>query len=336
MKLKRGVFHFKKPIFVSGFSAVVGEMEGQGPLKDKFDRILMGDMFGEKSFEKAESKMQQISVIKAMQKAGLTADEIDVIFAGDLLNQCIGTSYGLRELFIPFIGLYGACSTMAEAILVACVFLDSGHVKKAVCVTSSHFCAAERQFRFPLEYGGQRPMTAQWTATAAGSIILEDLEKGKIIVKSGCVGEIIDFGVKDINNMGAAMAPAAASTIIRFFQETKTSPLDYDLILTGDLGSFGSKALYRLTKEKGYDLEDKHNDCGLMLYDLKKQDVHSGGSGAGCSACVLASDVLDRLKNQKLKNVLFIATGALMSTTTNQQGETIPAVAHLVHLQRSD
>lgn len=333
MKIKRGIFHFKTPICVSGYSAVVGEKEGEGPLKQEFDRVLKGDMFGEKSFEMAESKMQQIAVIKAMQKANLTADEVDLIFAGDLLNQCIGTSYGLRELKIPFVGLYGACSTMAESILVACIFLESGQVKKTVSVTSSHFCAAERQFRFPLEYGGQRALTSQWTATAAGAIVLEEGEKTKVFVESGCVGKIIDFGVKDINNMGAAMAPAAADTILRYFKETSTTPEDYDLILTGDLGEVGSKALNKIMQEEGFGLKEKHNDCGLMLYDLKKQDVHSGASGPGCSASVLCSHVLKKIYSGELKNVLFIATGALMSTTSNQQGESIPAVAHLIHFK---
>lgn len=336
MKLKRGIYHFNLPICVTGFAAVAGEKEEKGPLKDYFDRILRGNMFGEKSFEKAESKMQQIAVIKAMQKAQLTADELDVVFAGDLLNQCIGTNYGLRELEIPFVGLYGACSTMAESILVASVFIASLQVKKVVCVTSSHFCAAERQFRFPLEYGGQRPLSSQWTATAAGAVVLEQSSKTDVFVKSCCLGKILDFGVKDINNMGAAMAPAAADTIVRFFEETNTNQNDYDLILTGDLGLIGSKALKELVLKKGFNLEKKHNDCGLMLYDLKQQDVHSGGSGAGCSAGVLTAKILKDLQKSNLKNVLFVATGALMSTTANQQGETIPAVAHLVHFKKED
>ena len=336
MKLKRGIFHFKTPICVAGYAAVAGEMEGEGPLKDSFDRILKGDMFGEKSFEKAESKLQQIAVIKSMQKAQLTADEVDVIFAGDILNQCIGSNYGLRELEVPFVGLYGACSTMAESILVACVFLESDQVKKTVSVTSSHFCAAERQFRFPMEYGGQRALTSQWTATASGAIVLEQGRRKKIMVESCCVGKILDFGVKDINNMGAAMAPAAADSMMRFFEETRTKPKDYDLILTGDLGVVGSKALRALMRNKGYDLYENYSDCGIMLYDFKKQDVHSGGSGPGCSAAVLCADVLKKMEKNEIKNLLFIATGALMSTTANQQGETIPAVAHLVHFVKEN
>lgn len=333
MKLKRGIFHFKTPICVSGFATVAGQKEANGPLKDDVDVFLKGRFFGEKSFEKAESKMQQIAVIKAMQKANLTADEIDAIFAGDLLNQCIGTNYGLRELEIPFVGLYGACSTMAESILVASIFIETGLVKKTISVTSSHFCAAERQFRFPLEYGGQRKRTAQWTATAAGAVLLESGNKKKIYVKSGCLGKIIDFGVKDISNMGAAMAPAASDTIIRFLEETNTTCYDYDLILTGDLGRVGSDLLYELLDQKGVNIKSKHKDCGLLIYDKDDRDINSGGSGAGCSALVFCSNILKQLEENKLKKVLFVATGALMSKTSNQQGESIPAVAHLIYLK---
>ena len=335
MRIKRGIYHFKKLIKVAGFAAVAGEMEEQGPLKNKFDKIFRGSMFGEKSYEKAESKMQVYSVKKAMEKAKTKPDEIDAIFAGDLLNQCIGSNYGLRELEIPFIGVYGACSTMAESILVACMFLETGNLKKTVSVTSSHFCAAERQFRFPLEYGGQRPLSSQWTATASGAVVLkgdevEIFDENAIYVKSCCVGKIIDFGVKDINNMGAAMSPAAKDTLLRFFRETKTTEKDYDLILTGDLGEVGSKMLKKLLQEEGVMLKEKHKDCGLLLYDNKKQDVHAGGSGPGCSAAVLCADVLSRMQKKEIKNLIFIATGALMSTTANQQGETIPSIAHLV------
>lgn len=337
MKLKRGIFHFKTPICVSGFATVAGPKEKKGPLKDNVDIFLKGRFFGEKSFEKAESKMQQIAVIKAMQKANLTADEIDAIFAGDLLNQCIGTNYGLRELEIPFAGLYGACSTMAESILVASIFIESGLVKKTISVTSSHFCAAERQFRFPLEYGGQRPKTAQWTATAAGAVLLEEGCRKNIYVKSGCLGKIIDFGIKDMSNMGAAMAPAAFDTIIRFLEETDTRCDDYDLILTGDLGRVGSNLLYELLKQKGINnIEKKHKDCGLLIYDENDKYVNSGGSGAGCSALVFCSSILKQLEEKKLKRVLFVATGALMSKTSNQQGETIPAVAHLIYLKEEE
>lgn len=335
MKLKRGVFHFQKDISILGFAAVAGEMEAKGPLKGKFDEIFKGNLFGEKSYEKAESKMQASAVKKAMEKADVLPKAVDAIFAGDILNQCISTNYGLRELKIPFLGLYGACSTMAESILMASIFLDSGHVKITVSVTSSHYCAAERQFRFPLEYGGQRPLTSQWTATAAGAVVLQSDKPKNIFVKAAVAGKIMDYGIKDINNMGAAMAPAAADTIERFFKETKTTSTDYDLILTGDLGAVGSTLLCQLMDKKGMPLKGRHSDCGLMLYDKTQQDVHSGGSGPGCSAAVLCSDILEKLNNKEFKKVIFVATGALMSTTTSQQGETIPAVAHLIYFERT-
>ncbi len=333
MKNKRGVICFKNPPSILGYAAVAGDMEANGPLKGKFDKVFQGDMDGEKSFEKAESKMQLFAAKQALKKAGLSPDEIDIAFAGDLLNQCIGTNYGLRELNIPFAGIYGACSTMAESILIGSVFVSSGYVSKSIAVTSSHFCASERQFRFPLEYGGQRPLTAQWTATAAGAVVLGKQNEGKVNVKAACVGEIIDYQIKDMNNMGAAMAPAAVNTITKFFKSTKTQAEDYDMILTGDLGQVGSAILSQIMDKEGYPLKGKHSDCGLLLFDRQRQDVHSGGSGCGCSAAVLCADVLKRLETGKLKRVLFIATGALMSPTANQQGESIPGVAHLIFLE---
>ncbi|MDE5852796.1 MAG: stage V sporulation protein AD [Oscillospiraceae bacterium] len=332
MSLKRGIIHLKNPPSILGFSAVAGDMEQSGPLSGKFDKVFKGDMDGEKSFEKAESKMQLCAAVKAIEKANLKPEDIEIAFAGDLLNQCIGTNYGLRELGIPFAGVYGACSTMAESIVISSVFISSGQVDRAIAVTSSHFCASERQFRFPLEYGGQRPPTAQWTATAAGAIVLGK-GQSKIKIKSVGVGRIIDYNIKDMNNMGAAMAPAAVDTIVRFLEDTNTTPKDYDLILTGDLGQVGSSILSELMKMEGYPLEGRHSDCGMLLFDRKKQDVHAGGSGCGCSAAVLCADVLDRMNKGNPKKVLFIATGALMSPTSNQQGESIPGVAHLVLLE---
>lgn len=335
VSLKKGVFVFNQPISIVGYSAVAGAMEQDGPLKGKFDKVYVGDTDGAKTFEQAESKMQLYVAKKAIEKASLQANQIDIAFAGDLLNQCIGSSYGLYSLHIPFIGLYGACSTMAESILVAAMFLETNFMQTALAVTSSHFCAAERQFRFPLEYGGQRPLSAQWTATAAGALVLsnKNLVSKKIKITAACVGEICDLGVKDINNMGAAMAPAAAQTIARFFTATSTSALDYDLILTGDLGEVGTNLLIKLIERYGYSFYGRHNDCGLMLFDRDEQDVHAGGSGCGCSAAVLCADVLNRLKKGKLNRVLFVATGALMSTVSSKQGETIPAIAHLILLE---
>ncbi len=336
MNRSRGVIFFENPPSIVGFAAVAGDMEASGPLKGKFDKVFEGDMDGEKSFEKAESKMQLCAAKKAIEKAKLKFDDIDIAFAGDLLNQCIGTNYGLRELGIPFAGVYGACSTMAESISLSSVFVASGLIDRAIAVTSSHFCASERQFRFPLEYGGQRPLTAQWTATAAGAVVLSGKVKGNIKVRAICIGKIVDYQIKDMNNMGAAMAPAAVNTLVNFFKHTGTAPQDYDMILTGDLGQVGSAILSEIMDREGYPLKGKHSDCGLLLFDRERQDVHSGGSGCGCSAAVLCADVLDRLNSGKLKKVLFIATGALMSPTANQQGESIPGVAHLVFLEGSE
>lgn len=336
--MKRGVIVLNRNISVLGFSAVAGEMEQAGPLKGKFDRVFSGDTDGQKTFEQAESKMQLCAAKYAINKSKLDVTQIEMAFAGDLLNQCIGSSYGLCGLQIPFVGLYGACSTMAESIAVASVFLESGAAQTALAVTSSHFCAAERQFRFPLEYGGQRPLSAQWTATAAGAVVLgRDFESFEnecaIKIKALCVGKICDLGVKDINNMGAAMAPAAADTIVSFFEQTATSAEDYDLVLTGDLGEVGTTILNELVARRGFAFKGRHQDCGLLLFDRNMQDVHAGGSGCGCSAAVLCSDILNRLKSGRLKRVLFVATGALMSTVANKQGESIPSIAHLVLLE---
>lgn len=334
MRVKRATIKLNSSPSIIGFAAVAGRKEGDGPLGQEFDVIYQDSLGGEKTFEKAESLLQKDAASRAIQKAQLTPEDIDVAFAGDLLNQCIGSNYGLRELGIPFVGLYGACSTMAESLMMASLFVDSGISARALAVTSSHFCSAERQFRYPLEYGGQRTPTAQWTATASGAAVVGE-SAGAPYVKGVSVGKIIDLGIKDINNMGAAMAPAAADTIETFLHDTGTKPEDYDLILTGDLGMVGSDLLHQLLMSEKIDISKQHNDCGLMLFDLQKQDVHAGGSGCGCSAGVLCSHVLKRIQSGELKNVLFVATGALMSTVTNQQGESIPGIAHLVHLSNT-
>ena len=275
--------------------------------------------------------MQKEAVTCALNKAALSPSQVQHIFAGDLLNQCTASTYGPRELNIPLYGQFGACSTMAQTLSMAAIFVDSGAADICCAVTSSHFCTAERQFRFPLEYGGQRPPTAQWTATAAGAAVVGMGGSG-VRIAEVLGGRQVDLGVTDANNMGAAMAPAAADTLYRFFEDTHTSPSDYDLILTGDLAAVGSEMLHKLLEKKGYHLGDKHDDCGLMIYDRQKQDVHAGGSGCGCSAAVLCSDILQRMTAKKLHDVVFVGTGALMSPTTSQQGESIPGIAHLVHL----
>ncbi|MDR3551847.1 MAG: stage V sporulation protein AD [Clostridia bacterium] len=316
---------------VKGYASVVGKKEGEGPLAAGFDYISEDTAFGEKTWEKAESRLQKDVLSRALNKAGATPDSIDIIFSGDLLNQCIGSSYGLREFNIPFIGLYGACSTMAEALTLSAVFVDTGCAGMAAALTSSHFCAAERQFRFPLEYGGQRPPSAQWTVTGGGAVIVSRDGTGPLI-KEVTIGRIADLGVKDINNMGAAMAPAAAETLKDYFADTGRKPDDFDLITTGDLGSDGSELLRELMERENIKLGTNYTDCGLMIYDREKQDVHAGGSGCGCSGSVLCSFILNNMCQGKLGEVLFLSTGALMSPMSVQQGESIPSVAHLVHL----
>lgn len=272
---------------------------------------------------------------RALSKAGKTPDEVDFSLAGDLLNQCIGSSFGLRSLNMPFIGLYGACSTMALSLGLASMLVDCGAARVTAASTSSHFCSAERQFRLPLEYGGQRTPTSQRTATAAGASVVEVRRKGKPAVDAVTIGRITDLGIKDANNMGAAMAPAAANTIADFLKDTSSSPSDFDMILTGDLGKVGSRLLCELLqKDRGIDIESVHADCGLLLYDIEKQDVHAGGSGCGCGASVLNSYIMRRLESGELSRVLFVATGALMSPTSSLQGESIPSIAHAVLLSK--
>lgn len=320
---------------VTGFAAVVGKTEGEGPLKDEFDFVFEDDTLGEASFEKAESALQKEAVTRALSKARKTSDEVDFSLAGDLLNQCIGSSFGLRSLNMPFIGLYGACSTMALSLGLASMLVDCGAARVTVASTSSHFCSAERQFRLPLEYGGQRTPTSQRTATAAGASVVERKQSGKPAVDAVTIGRITDLGIKDANNMGAAMAPAAANTIADFLKDTSSSPSDFDMILTGDLGKVGSRLLCELLqKDRGIDIESVHADCGLLLYDAEKQDVHAGGSGCGCGASVLNSYIMRRLESGELSRVLFVATGALMSPTSSLQGESIPSIAHAVLLSK--
>lgn len=328
---------FKQPPSVHAYASVVGKKESNGPLGELFDVIETDALAGEKSFEKAEASFQKKAVTHALSKANLKPEQVDFILGGDLLNQCISSSYGLRDFGIAFIGLYGACSTMAESLALSALLCASGAAERACAVSSSHFCSAERQFRYPIRYGGQRAPTSQWTVTGAGAVVVSGkAHKNHPKICAVTFGKIEDLGITDINNMGAAMAPAAASTIYRFLEDSKTAPSDYDLILTGDLGRLGSDLLIRLLMDNGVDIKSKHNDCGLMIYDVQKQDVHAGGSGCGCSASVLCSKILQEICSGKLKNVLFVATGALMSPTSVQQGESIPGVAHLVHITAAE
>ena len=308
-----------------------GKKESEGPLGKYFDITFTDNTLGQPTWEKSESALQKTAVCELLKKNGLVNADIDVIFAGDLLNQCISSTFGLRELNIPFLGQYGACSTMAQTMAVASIFIDSGAAERAIAVTSSHFCSAERQFRLPIEYGGQRTPTAQWTVTGSGAALL-DKSNGDVTVKYITIGRIVDMKVKDATNMGAAMAPAAADTLYNFFTDTDTKPTDYDLILTGDLGKVGFELLKEILQRRNINLSDNYNDCGLMIFDLEGQDVHAGGSGCGCSGSVFCSYVMKQLQAGNLKNILFIATGALMSPTSSQQGESIPSIAHLLNI----
>ena len=314
---------------IAGYASVAGKKEGEGPLRHYFD-ILMDDAeWGEKTWEKTESKMQKSAVAHAVEKAGINLSDINYIFAGDLLNQCIGSSFGLRELEIPFLGVYGACSTMAETLGLAAMTVDGGFADCSAAVTSSHFCTAERQYRTPLEYGGQRTPTAQWTVTGAGALILSK-SGGAPYVTHFTAGKIVDLGITDANNMGAAMAPAAADTLLAHFKDTGKRPEDYDLILSGDLGEVGKSILIDMMIDEGYDIAENYNDCGCMIFDGKKQDTHAGGSVCGCGASTLCGHVMNRMKAGELNRVLFMATGALLSPTSTLQGESIPSVAHAV------
>ena len=321
------------PPSVLSFAAVCGKFEGKGPLASFFDELNDDAFWGEKTWEKAESTMQQHALQQALDKAKLKPGDLDHIFAGDLLNQCVGSSYGLLAFDIPYLGQYGACSTMAQGLVMASVFVESGAANTAMCVTSSHFCSAERQYRFPLEYGGVRTPTAQWTVTGAGSCVLRNDKKGPCVARA-TVGRITDLGVTDANNMGAAMAPAAAQTLKNYLDDTNTKPDDYDLILTGDLGEVGTKALYELLKMQNIDITKRHNDCGLMIFDRETQDVHAGGSGCGCAGSVFCSRILNKVSSGEYENILFMATGALMSPTTCGQGATIPSIAHLLNIKK--
>ncbi len=333
MNIKKGAtIKLQNPPTITTSAAIGGKNEGEGPIAEYFDEILTDDRWDSKSWEQAESKLQKQTALIALNKLGLKTSDIDYLFAGDLMNQCVATHYGVRDLNIPFLGLYGACSTMVESLSLGALFIGAGYAERVMCMTSSHFCSAERQFRNPLEYGGQRPQSAQWTVTGAGCAVLEDKGKGPKITHV-TTGRIVDKGINDANNMGAAMAPAATDTLVRHFKESGFSPNDYDLILTGDLGVVGSDILCELMLDEGYDIMELHNDCGKIIYDLKKQDMHSGGSGCGCCATVFCSYIMDKLKKKEYDRILLMATGALMNTSMLQQGESIPGIAHAITIE---
>ncbi len=317
------------PPSVLSFANIGGKFEGQGPLSGYFDELSQDSFFGEKTWEKAESAMQKKVVRRALEQAKLKPKDIGYILAGDLLNQCIGSSFGLRELGIPFYGLYGACSTMGESLSLAAMLIDGGFTERAIAVTSSHFCTAERQYRMPVPYGSQRTPTAQWTATASGCTVLGREGAGPYITHITC-GKIVDKGITDPNNMGAAMAPAAYDTLAAFFRDTGTAPKDYDLIVTGDLGELGHGIVRDFFSRDGVELGDNFQDCGLLLYDRESQDMHAGASGCGCSASVLNGYLLTQMQRGVWKKIVFAPTGALLSPTSSFQGESIPGICHAV------
>ena len=316
---------------ILGYAAVGGKKEGEGPLGKAFDKIFEDARLGCDTWEQAESALQREALSRAVDKTGLAKSQLQVVFAGDLLNQNIASTFGVREMGVPLLGQFGACSTMGQTLALAALFVDSGSADLCGAVTSSHFCTAERQFRFPLEYGGQRTPTSQWTATASGACVVGRGSRG-VRVDSVCFGRVQDLGVTDTNNMGAAMAPAAADTIGRYLRDTGTTPRDYDLIATGDLGQVGSDLCRALLAQEGIEMGSKYTDCGLLLFDRQRQDVHAGGSGCGCSASVLCTHLLPLMEKGALKRVLFCPTGALMSPTSSQQGESIPGICHAVCL----
>jgi len=330
---KRGKQSFVLPQMpvVTAWARVAGKKESEGPLGQLFDITSRDTYFTEKTWEQAEKRMQKLALDTLLKKASMTQQQIGAVFSGDLLNQCIGSSFPLRNMQIPHLGLYGACSTMAESLLLGAMTVCGGFSDKVVAMTSSHFASSERQYRFPLGYGGQRTPTSQWTVTGCGALLLCSAGKGPG-VESCTIGTVTDFGIKDANNMGAAMAPAAYATIRAHFDDLGTSPEDYDLIATGDLGQLGKDLLLELAEHDGISLGGKIADCGTLVFDQLRQDVHSGGSGCGCSAVTLCAYLLPKLDSGKLKRVLFCGTGALLSPTSTQQGLPIPGVCHAVSI----
>ena len=329
--MKYETVKFKRQPKIIGAYSIVGPKEGDGNFRDYFDYIMKNDLFGEKTFEKAERKMIETAITGAIQKAKLGMKDINVLVAGDLLNQIISSSYAARAFDFPYLGVYGACSTMAESIAVASILVDGGYFENVVCCTASHFSTAERQYRFPLELGNQRPPVSQWTVTGAGSCVLSQKGKGPRVTMA-TFGKVIDWGIVDVNNMGAAMAPAASKVILAHLHDTGRRPEYYDLILTGDLGVLGSRILKDLLWESGTDVFANHDDCGAMIY-ARAEDEFQGGSGAGCSAVVFGSYILRELAAGRLNKVLFVATGALLSTVSSGQGESIPCIAHAVAVE---
>ena len=323
------------PVTIDAGASVVGRKEGEGPLRERFDRISQDSYFGQKSWEKAESVMQRQCFALLCEKSGVAPAALQYLLAGDLQSQCTASAFGARDSAVPFFGLYGACSTMGEAMSLGALLIESGAAQQLCAMTSSHFCSAERQFRLPLEYGGQRAPTAQWTATAAGAVLLRRSGTGPRITHI-TTGKIVDAGITDAGNMGSAMAPAAWDTLQAHFADTGRSPAYYDAVVTGDLGHFGHDILADLAHAEKTEFPNIFTDCGILLYSAKTQDVHAGGSGCGCSAAVFAGHILKCMRDRLWNRVLFAPTGALMSTVTSQQGESIPGICHALAIENPE
>ena len=322
---------FEKPPYIVNYASIVGQKEGEGPLGKYFDKIEHDPMVGKDNWEEAESELQKKAASMALQKAGLMPEDIRYLFSGDLLGQIIASSFGMLELQIPMFGLYGACSTAGESLSLAAMTVAAGYAKHCLAVTSSHFASAEKQFRYPLEYASQRPLSTTWTVTGSGAFVVG--KTGNVKITGITTGKMVDYGIKDSMNMGAAMAPAAADTIYQHFQDFERTPEDYDLIVTGDLGVVGRELVLDLLRRKGYELTKQYFDCGIAIFDDSTQDTHSGGSGCGCSAVTLAGYLLPKLERGELKRILFLPTGALLSTVSFNEGQSIPGICHGVVLE---
>lgn len=324
---------FDKPVHIMSSASVVGPKEGEGPLKDTFDKIVEDATFGKDSWEEGESEMLRETILLALRKAKLKAEDVRYLFAGDLLGQLIATTFGVMELKIPLFGLYGACSTMGEALALASMTVHGGFADTVIAAASSHFGGAEKQFRFPLEYGNQRPMSSTWTVTGSGAFILSK-EYGDVVITGITTGKVVDYGVKDSLNMGACMAPAAADLIYHHLKDFDRKPEDYDRIVTGDLGVVGCEILCKLLRDQGIDIANVHVDCGMMVYDDARQDTHAGGSGCGCSAVTLAGKLMSELRSGEVKRILFVPTGALLSTVSYNEGQSVPGIAHGIVIEK--
>ena len=337
---KQSLIYQNPPIILSAAS-IAGKKESEGPLGSLFDEVEEDPLAGKKTWEEAESEFMRRAALKALQKAGLASRDIRYLVGGDLLGQLIATSFGIAELEIPLLGIYGACSTMGEAMTLGSILVEGGFADRVIAITSSHFAGAEKQFRFPLDYGNQRPYSASWTITGSGAVVIVDSafapknNEPQIVIKGVTIGKIVDYGIKDSMNMGAAMAPAAYETIKQNFEDLGVDPTYYDKIITGDLGYVGKNILIDLLKEKNYDISTNHMDCGIEIFDQENQDTHAGGSGCGCSAITFASYIMKQLKDGNWKRVLFIPTGALLSQVSFNEGNTVPGIAHAVIVERS-